>query len=300
VLVDYAHTPDALEGARSAALPLTRGCRWWCSAAAGRDRASARSWAAPWPKPPPPVRDLDNPRGEDPLAIMDEIFAGIDAEGRARRARARLAGPSASPAPRRMAATSCLSRARPEMVQITGDELLPSTTGRSPEVLWACDRAGSGAVGGLPLGDPDGTILRVTTDSSDVRRDFVCLRGAATGTTLRPARWPTAPWLCSPTASRPRCAPAHRRLHARRWALAWARAARVGRGRPAWWHHRQQRQDHHQSWWLRRPRARAGGRQRAPVQQRAGRALPLRLDGTRSAVVSWAPTHRARSRRWPR
>ena len=40
-------------------------------------------------------------------------------------------------------------------------------------------REAAAAVGGLLLGDPDGTILRVTTDSRDVRRGdlFVCLRG---------------------------------------------------------------------------------------------------------------------------
>jgi UDP-N-acetylmuramoyl-tripeptide--D-alanyl-D-alanine ligase len=41
-------------------------------------------------------------------------------------------------------------------------------------------REAAAAVGGLLLGDPDGHILRVTTDSRDVRRGdlFVCLRGA--------------------------------------------------------------------------------------------------------------------------
>jgi UDP-N-acetylmuramoyl-L-alanyl-D-glutamate--2,6-diaminopimelate ligase len=79
VLRDYAHTPDALERALSAVRPFTRGsliCVFGCGgdrdrgkrpemgriAEAGADRAIVTS---------------DNPRTEDPEAILDDIEAGM-------------------------------------------------------------------------------------------------------------------------------------------------------------------------------------------------------------------------------
>jgi UDP-N-acetylmuramoyl-L-alanyl-D-glutamate--2,6-diaminopimelate ligase len=82
VLVDYAHTPDALENALGAARELAGADArvTSCSAAAviataqaardGRDRGSARGSH---------LRDDRQPRSEDPGAIVDEIVAGIPA-----------------------------------------------------------------------------------------------------------------------------------------------------------------------------------------------------------------------------
>jgi UDP-N-acetylmuramoyl-L-alanyl-D-glutamate--2,6-diaminopimelate ligase len=79
VLVDYAHTPDALERALAAARPLTTGtlvCVFGC----GGDRDAGKR---------PKMGDAvgrgadraivtnDNPRSEDPRAIADAIVAGL-------------------------------------------------------------------------------------------------------------------------------------------------------------------------------------------------------------------------------
>lgn len=86
VLIDYAHTPDALERALGALRPLVRG-RLWVVFGAGGDRdpgkrpemgriASEGADVA--------VVTSDNPRTEDPEAIIDEIERGM---GRAPRRR---------------------------------------------------------------------------------------------------------------------------------------------------------------------------------------------------------------------
>ena len=84
VFVDYAHTPDALEKALSSIMALTRG-RTVCVFGCGGDRdASKRSimgkaaLAADYA-----VVTSDNPRHEDPLAIIDDIVGGMGSgEGR--------------------------------------------------------------------------------------------------------------------------------------------------------------------------------------------------------------------------
>jgi UDP-N-acetylmuramoyl-L-alanyl-D-glutamate--2,6-diaminopimelate ligase len=80
VLVDYAHTPDALESALGAARELTRG-RLICVFGAGGDRDRAKR-----PLMGHVVSELadlaivtsDNPRSEDPATIAAEVVRGLD------------------------------------------------------------------------------------------------------------------------------------------------------------------------------------------------------------------------------
>jgi UDP-N-acetylmuramoyl-L-alanyl-D-glutamate--2,6-diaminopimelate ligase len=80
VLVDYAHTPEALENVLQAARPLTEGRLISVFGAGGdRDRAKRPRMGAIGAD----LSDLaivtsDNPRSEDPEAIIAEILQGID------------------------------------------------------------------------------------------------------------------------------------------------------------------------------------------------------------------------------
>ena len=81
-VVDYAHTPDALAKALSALRPLTdaRGGRLWCVFGCGGDRdASKRPLmaAAAEAAADAVVVTSDNPRGEAPQAIIDQVLAGL-------------------------------------------------------------------------------------------------------------------------------------------------------------------------------------------------------------------------------
>ena len=79
VLVDYAHTPDSLENVLAAARPLTAG-RLTCVFGCGGDRDRGKR---------PQMGDIsarladltivtsDNPRSEEPAAIVEQILAGI-------------------------------------------------------------------------------------------------------------------------------------------------------------------------------------------------------------------------------
>jgi UDP-N-acetylmuramoyl-L-alanyl-D-glutamate--2,6-diaminopimelate ligase len=85
VLVDYAHTPEALENVLRAARPLTEGRLILVFGAGGdRDRDKRPRMGRVGAE----LSDLaivtsDNPRSEDPDAIIAAILAGIDEAGEA-------------------------------------------------------------------------------------------------------------------------------------------------------------------------------------------------------------------------
>ena len=82
VIVDYAHTPDALDKVLAALKPIarSRGGQLWCVFGCGGDRdTSKRPLMANVAQQHADhiVVTSDNPRGEDPLAIIEQIRQGL-------------------------------------------------------------------------------------------------------------------------------------------------------------------------------------------------------------------------------
>ena len=83
VVIDYAHTPDALEKVLTALKPvaLSRGGRLWCVFGCGGDRDAGKRplMAAVAEKNADQlVVTSDNPRSEDPLAIIAQMLQGLN------------------------------------------------------------------------------------------------------------------------------------------------------------------------------------------------------------------------------
>ncbi len=84
VLVDYAHTDDALENVLTALRPLTRGkLRVLFGCGGDRDRTKRPRMARTAERLADAIYiTSDNPRTENPLAIIDEILTGLPADSR--------------------------------------------------------------------------------------------------------------------------------------------------------------------------------------------------------------------------
>jgi UDP-N-acetylmuramoyl-L-alanyl-D-glutamate--2,6-diaminopimelate ligase len=125
IFVDYAHTPDALEAVLGTLRPLTRG-RILTVFGCGGDRDAAKRplmGAAAEAASDRVYLTSDNPRSEDPLAILDDILRG-------------MRGPAVVEPDRRAAIARALRDARPgdvvliagkghEATQTIGDRVLP-------------------------------------------------------------------------------------------------------------------------------------------------------------------------------
>ena len=89
VVVDYAHTPDALEKALAALRPVAaqRGGRLWCVFGCGGNRDATKRplmGAIAERLADVVVVTSDNPRHEPPEAILEQIVAGMSERARAR------------------------------------------------------------------------------------------------------------------------------------------------------------------------------------------------------------------------
>ena len=82
VVIDYAHTPDALEKVLAALQPVAqgRGGRLWCVFGCGGDRDAGKRpqmAAIAEANADQLVLTSDNPRSEDPLAILEQMRQGL-------------------------------------------------------------------------------------------------------------------------------------------------------------------------------------------------------------------------------
>ena len=80
VIVDYAHTPDSLANVLRTARELTAGrliCVFGCGGDRDRGKRPEMGRIA-GALADVPIVTSDNPRSEDPIAIIDEILAGMD------------------------------------------------------------------------------------------------------------------------------------------------------------------------------------------------------------------------------
>jgi UDP-N-acetylmuramoyl-L-alanyl-D-glutamate--2,6-diaminopimelate ligase len=153
VVVDYAHTDDALKNVLETARPLTSGRLITVFGCGGdRDRTKRPLMGAVAAR----LSDLvvitsDNPRSEDPLRIIEDVRGGLaDAERRAGSADRVLAVVD-----RREAIEAAIGRARPgdlvliagkghETVQVVGDRVLPFDDGAVAREVLARRRSGRG------------------------------------------------------------------------------------------------------------------------------------------------------------
>lgn len=82
VVIDYAHTPDALEKVLTALQPVarSRGGRLWCVFGCGGDRDAGKRplmAAVAEKNADQVVVTSDNPRSENPLTIIDQVLTGL-------------------------------------------------------------------------------------------------------------------------------------------------------------------------------------------------------------------------------
>ena len=116
VVVDYAHTPDSLENVLRAARALTRDTRVICLFGCGGDRDRGKRplmGAVAAQLADVVVVTSDNPRSEDPHAIIDQILEGVIAH--------LPDGPDVVDADRAQAIRAALERAQPgDVVVIAG------------------------------------------------------------------------------------------------------------------------------------------------------------------------------------
>src|SRR5206468_12885552 len=83
VVIDYAHTPDALEKTLGALRQVAedRGGQLWCVFGCGGDRDPGKrpQMGRIAQMAGHVIVTSDNPRSEEPRAIIDQIVAGMDA-----------------------------------------------------------------------------------------------------------------------------------------------------------------------------------------------------------------------------
>lgn len=86
VFIDYAHTPDAVQKTLEALVPITqaRGGKLWCVLGCGGDRDKTKRApmaVAAYERSDHLVVTSDNPRSEEPVAIIDDMLAGLEQNG---------------------------------------------------------------------------------------------------------------------------------------------------------------------------------------------------------------------------